>query len=67
MHVQAILRGTDAAPNPSFVWHLADRHVKLVLGSLIDNGASNITPVVLQYTVGVGGGLKASQGRAESG
>ena len=65
MHVQSILGGTDAAPNPSSVWHLADRHVKPVLGSLIDNGAYNIILVILQDTVGVGGGLKASQGRTE--
>ena len=65
MQVQSILGGTDAVPNPSSIWHLADRHVKPVLRYLIDNGAYNIILVKLQDTVGVRGGLTASQGRTE--
>ena len=60
MYSPSILRGTGAVPNPSSVWHLADRHVKLVQGSLIDKRTSDTT------SVGVGGCLQASQSRAKS-
>ena len=60
MHVHSILRETNAVPNPSSVWHLVDRYVKPVLRSLINNGAYNIILVVLQDTVGVREGFKAS-------